>query len=41
MACVAVPGPMTSGLDFGGSVLQLESLAQRSLEEILAVVERA
>ena len=38
MACVAVPGPMTSGLDFTGADLQLTSLAERNLGEILAVV---
>ena len=34
--CVAVPGPMTRGLDFGRAHLVLDSLAQRMLEEILA-----
>ena len=38
MRCVSVPNPVTAGLDFTGCKLQLESLAGRSLEEILAAV---
>ena len=34
--CVAVPGPMTRGLDFDRAHLVLGSLAERALEEILA-----
>lgn len=40
MACVAVPGPMTAGLEFAGAALQLGSLAELRLDEILAAVER-
>jgi putative hydrolase of the HAD superfamily len=41
MACVAVPGPMTAGLDFAGAALRMASLAERSLDQILAALERA
>ena len=33
--CVAVPGPMTRGLDFPGADLMLDSLALRSLDQVL------
>jgi len=33
--CVAVPGPMTRGLDFARADLVLDSLAERALDELL------
>jgi beta-phosphoglucomutase-like phosphatase (HAD superfamily) len=40
MRCVAIPGPMTRGLRFDAAHLQLESLAELPLAEILARVDR-
>jgi HAD superfamily hydrolase (TIGR01509 family) len=40
MRCVAVPGPMTSGLDFEDAQLCLSSLAEQNLDEILAELTR-
>ncbi|TMA35469.1 MAG: HAD family hydrolase [Deltaproteobacteria bacterium] len=39
MRCVAVPGPMTRGLRFDAAHLQLGSLAELPLDEILARVD--
>ncbi len=38
--CVAVPGPMTRGLDFSAAQLEVESLASTSLEAICAAAAR-
>ena len=38
MRCVAIPGPMTRGLCFDAAHLSLDSLAEGSLDEILARV---
>ncbi len=38
--CVAVPGPMTLGLDFSAADLTLESLAERSLASVAELVLR-
>jgi len=38
LRCVAIPGPMTRGLRFAGAHLELASLAELSLDEILARV---
>jgi HAD superfamily hydrolase (TIGR01509 family) len=35
LRCVAVPGPMTRGIEFGGVHLQLESLGDLALDAIL------
>jgi putative hydrolase of the HAD superfamily len=36
--CVAVPGPMTRGLDFSAAELCLESLDERALPDVLALL---
>jgi hypothetical protein len=38
MRCVAIPGPMTRGLRFDAAHLELASLAELPLDEILARV---
>ena len=38
--CVAVPGPMTRGLDFSAAQLEVASLAETSLEAIRAAAAR-
>jgi putative hydrolase of the HAD superfamily len=36
--CVAVPGPMTRGLDFSAADLVVDSLADRSLESVVSSI---
>ena len=38
--CVAVPGPMTRGLDFSAAQLEVETLAETSLDAICAAATR-
>ena len=38
LRCVAIPGPMTRGLCFDAAHLRLDSLAELTLDEILARV---
>lgn len=37
MRCIAVPGPITAGLDFAAAVARLDTLADHRLERLLAL----
>ena len=41
LACIAVPGPMTANEEFGAATLQMTSLADRTLEAMLAELASA